>query len=148
VSCQLDVLEDCLERKALLKALQDLPKTLDETYERILENIPQAHVHHTRRILQFLTYSERPLRLEEAVDAIAVDVGESVARGCRFDLNDRLPVPEEITRFCSRLVVLTSSSMQDEYGEEQKVTEIQLAYFSVKDYLTSDRLEWRTVMHL
>ncbi|KAI1856341.1 uncharacterized protein JN550_013827 [Neoarthrinium moseri] len=146
VSCQLDALEDCLERKALLKALQSLPQTLDETYERILANVPSAHIHHTRRILQFLTYSERPLRLEEAVDAIAVDVGEGVARGCRFDPNDRLPVPREITRYCSSLVVLISR--QGRYGEEQEVTEIQLAHFSVKDYLTSDRLDSQTALYL
>ncbi|KAH6646797.1 hypothetical protein BKA67DRAFT_496362, partial [Truncatella angustata] len=139
VSCQLDALEDCLERKSLFRALQSLPKTLDETYERILASIPSAHVQHTRRILQFLTYSERPLRLDEAVDAIAVDVGKNVARGRRFDFKDRLPVPEEITRYCSSLVALVSR--QGKYREEQTVKEIQLAHFSVKDYLASDRLE-------
>ncbi|KAF7518830.1 hypothetical protein G7054_g13309 [Neopestalotiopsis clavispora] len=103
-------------------------------------------VHHTRRILQFLTYSERPLRLEEAVDMIAVDTGKDMARGRRFDPNNRLPVPKEIARVCSSLVVVVSR--QGGYGEEQEVTEIQLAHFSVKDYLTSDRLESQTFQYL
>lgn len=139
VSCQLDALEGCLERKTLLKAFQSLPQTLDETYERILANIPSAHIHHTKRILQFLIYSERPLRLEEAVDAIAVDVGRDVARGRRFDPKDRLPVPEEITRYCSSLVVLVSKQYKNSRQETRITSEIQLAHFSVKDYLTSDR---------
>jgi hypothetical protein len=79
VLCQLNAFENCLKRKALLKALQSLSKTLDETYERILANIPSAHMHHIKRILEFLTYLERPLRLEEAVDAIAVDTREEIS---------------------------------------------------------------------
>ncbi|KAH6658355.1 hypothetical protein BKA67DRAFT_512547, partial [Truncatella angustata] len=144
VSCQLDALEKCLERKALLKALNDLPKTLDTTYERILANIPPEYRDHTIRILQFLTYSERPLRLDEAIDAIAVDVGEDV--GSRFDPRDRLPVPQEIAQYCSSLVVLVCR--EGRYDEERIVEEIQLAHFSVKDYLTSSRLERETAQYL
>jgi hypothetical protein len=47
----------------LNNTLNSLPTTLDETYSRIL-----------RAILQFLTFSKRPLRIEEAVDMIAVNV--------------------------------------------------------------------------
>jgi hypothetical protein len=116
VSCQLNALEDCLEWKSLLKALKNLPKILNETYERILANIPLAHIYHTKRILQFLTYSERPLRLDEIVNAIAIDIGDDVPREYRFNPEDRLPVPEEITRYCSSLVVLVSSLKQNRYG--------------------------------
>jgi hypothetical protein len=49
-----------------------LPEGLDETYERILSNIPKGYRKSAIRILQFLTFSERPLRLDETVDAIAV----------------------------------------------------------------------------
>jgi hypothetical protein len=41
----------------LNNTLDSLLTTLDETYSRIL-----------RAILQFLTFSKRPLRIEEAVD--------------------------------------------------------------------------------
>ena len=39
-------------------------------------------------------------------------------------------------------------SRQGGYGEEQEVTEIQLAHFSVKDYLTSDRLDSQNARYL
>ncbi|KAF4546475.1 Ankyrin repeat protein [Lasiodiplodia theobromae] len=71
VSCQLDVLENCLDYSDLSEALSSLPETLDETYARILENIPARYKDKTTRILQFLTFSERPLRIEEAVDVVA-----------------------------------------------------------------------------
>jgi hypothetical protein len=121
--------------------LENLPKTLNETYERMLANIPSAHIYHTKRILQFLIYSEQPLQFNEIVNAIAVDVGDDVPREYRFNSENELPVPEKITRYCSNFVVLVSSLKQSRYGAKQKITKIQLAYFSIKNYLTSNRLE-------
>jgi hypothetical protein len=72
-ACQIDVLEDCLDYPLLKKALASLPTTLDETYRRILDTISDEHKSYAVRILQFLTFSERPLSIEEIVDAIAVN---------------------------------------------------------------------------
>ncbi|PTB48090.1 hypothetical protein M431DRAFT_335626 [Trichoderma harzianum CBS 226.95] len=132
VTCQLDALENCLDYPTLQKALNSLPMTLDETYARILTNLPREHEHHTRRLLQFLAYSERPLTIEEAVDAIAVDTANSP----RFNKKNRMPVPEEILSYCSSLVVLNVNSWEN--GEA--IQELQLAHLSVKDYLLSNRV--------
>jgi hypothetical protein len=51
----------------LRKALESLPKTLEETYARILANIDEKHRQYAIRILQFLTYSERLLTIHEVV---------------------------------------------------------------------------------
>lgn len=145
-----------------------LPETLDETYSRILKDVPSKHRHHTIRILQFLTFSERPLRIEEAVDAIAVDV----ASRPYFDQNNRMPIPEEILKYCSSLVTVATRTIEpvpvrrvcrtllrdeyDEFGSNLKdsdeevgaVKELQLAHFSVKEYLMSGRLEESFRNHL
>src|SRR5579862_283601 len=141
VACQLDALENCLEYRTLQNALGSLPDTLDETYSRILHGIPSEYKQNAIRILQFLTYSERPLRIEEAVDAITVDTEGSQY----FDPRYRMPDPWEITRFCSSLVVLVSTT-HDSYGKNEEVVNLQLAHFSVKEYLTSERLD-RGVAH-
>lgn len=107
---------------------------MDETYARILKNLPPEIICPTIRLLQFLTYSERPLRIDEAVDIIAVNLKEQP----RFKLENRMPIPEEIMKYCSSLAVRVGR--KDEYGNET-IGEIQLAHFSVKDYLTSDRTE-------
>jgi hypothetical protein len=65
---------------------------LDEIYARIIANIPPEHKRVVTRILQFLTFSDRPLNLDEAVDTIAVDTST-----LRFDPENRIPVPEEIS---------------------------------------------------
>ncbi|POR34361.1 Ankyrin repeat domain-containing protein 50 [Tolypocladium paradoxum] len=133
VTCQLSALENCLDYPTLRKELTSLPRTLDEIYARILDNLPHEHEHLTRRILQFLTFSERPLRIEEAVDAIAVHTDGRP----RFDRRNRMPVPEEISRYCSSLVAVTRADR--DRGET--TTELQLAHFSVKEYLLCDRLQ-------
>ena len=136
VACQLDALENCLDYDTLQNALASLPKTLDETYARILRGIPEEHKQKAIRILQFLTYSERPLRIEEAVDTIVVDTeGDQ-----HFNPKYRMPDPQEISRYCSSLVVVVPTKDRS-YDEDNKPAELQLAHFSVKEYLTSNRLE-------
>src|SRR5271170_3834860 len=90
-TCQLDALENCLEYRTLQNALASLPKTLDETYSRILHSIPSEYKQNAIRILQFLTYSERPLSIEEAVDAIAVGTEGDPYFNPRY----RMPDPRE-----------------------------------------------------
>ncbi|KAH8749143.1 ankyrin repeat-containing domain protein, partial [Diaporthe sp. PMI_573] len=106
------------------------------TYARILKNIPEDYKSHTTRILQFLTYSERPLTVDEAVDAIAVEVELR-----RFDPENRMPDPAEISSYCSSLVTTITREADHEGDDgEKSVVQLQLAHFSVKEYLSSDRL--------
>lgn len=103
--------------------LLSLPSDLNETYARILENIPTERKDQTMRLIQFLVYSSRPLALEEAVDVVAVRVDEG-----DFNVNDRLPRPDEITGYGSSLVSFLKNS------EDENSWSIQLAHFSVKEY--------------
>ena len=57
VFCQLDALKKCKKRTSLLKALKSLPKTLDETYERILMNVDEECQEEARRIDQTRSHS-------------------------------------------------------------------------------------------
>lgn len=56
-----------------------------------------------------------------------------------FNPKYRIPEPEEITRYCSSLVVRmpTKGGQRKEYIED---AELQPAHFSVKEYLVSNRL--------
>ena len=137
-ACQLDALVTCLDYDGLEETLANLPGTLGETYARILGGIPQSIKRKAIRILQFLAFSERPLRIEEAVDAIAVDTkGDQY-----FNPKRRMPNPQEITRYCSSLVVVVSTK-EHSYNKDDGHLELHLAHFSVKEYLTSDQLDKR-----
>ncbi|EGU86437.1 hypothetical protein FOXB_03045 [Fusarium oxysporum f. sp. conglutinans Fo5176] len=133
-ACQLDSLETCLDREGIEIALRSLPQDLNETYNRILQRIPPERKHKAIRLLQFLVCSERPLTLKEAVDVIAVRID---SRPGYFDLEDRLPRPSEITRFCPSLV----SIVQGSHGSQDAVEELQLAHFSVKEYLLNYQVQ-------
>ena len=54
-------------------ALGELPKSLDETYGRILKNINQATRPYAHRLFQCLAVAARPLRLGELAEVLAFD---------------------------------------------------------------------------
>jgi hypothetical protein len=124
----------------LTSALQNLPKTLNETYDRIIDAIPKQHEVYAIRILQFLVYSTRPLRLEEIVDAVIVQPDKDPC----FEPKNRMPDPREITTTCSGLVSVVNEKLEPRYlhtGEVQLV--LQLAHFSVKEYFTGKHCKAR-----
>ncbi|KAL5325365.1 hypothetical protein ACEPPN_006490 [Leptodophora sp. 'Broadleaf-Isolate-01'] len=135
VVCQLDVLRKCLKVDALRKALKSLPKTLDETYDRILRSIDEDYSQDAFRILQWLVYSARPLRIEEMVEVIAIDTEQS-----QFNPENRLPDPRDLLTICSSLVTTISVTAEGNDGASNETTELRLAHFSVKEYLISDRI--------
>src|SRR5205814_2331503 len=122
--CQLDTLGKCLNLPRLRKALEGLPDTLNGTYDRILCAIDKEYSQDALQILQWLVYSARPLRIDEVVDAIAVCSDSDYL----FDVESRLPDPQDILTICSSLVTLVG-------------VEIRLAHFSVKEYLMSERIQ-------
>ena len=70
--CQLEILRPCLP-PSVRSVLDDLPETLDGTYERVLRDINKANREHAHRLLQCLTVAVRPLRVEELAEVLAVD---------------------------------------------------------------------------
>ena len=64
VVCQRETLRRSVNRN-LREILEKLPKTLDETYERVLNNIDEDNRDHARRLLHCIAVAIRPLRVEE-----------------------------------------------------------------------------------
>ncbi|KAH0402552.1 purine and uridine phosphorylase, partial [Aureobasidium melanogenum] len=139
--CQLDSLAECFYLRKLHQVLNMLPTTLDATYARILDDIPPMYLQDTIRLLQILTWSERPLLIEEAVDYLAVELDSEFG----FDTGNRLPVPREIMRFCLSLVTVARTNEDTrEYLEGTGPSvreEIRLAHYSVKEFLNSGRYQ-------
>jgi hypothetical protein len=151
-ACQLDELVNCLTGGEVHSALQDLPKTLEETYERILLAIDQGrHPEKAIKILTWLTYAERPLAATEVCQVTGIVLGDEH----RFDQDGVLEDPNDILRVCSSLVSITTVTTGDdgfdnadvtdenwfdsEADARSDVTHVRLAHFSVKEYLDSSR---------
>lgn len=136
VECQLDAIRGCMKLGLLRKALKSLPKTLDDTYARIINNIPEDYVEDARRILCCLICSFHPLAVQEVADTVAV-VGHG---DTYYDVENRLSEPRDVLTICSGLVTTTRSIRNTFLGDRQiNIEELRLAHFSVKEYLVSNR---------
>ncbi|KEQ59894.1 ankyrin, partial [Aureobasidium melanogenum CBS 110374] len=121
----------------LQRALQNLPRTLDDTYTRILESIPKDHIGQTMTVLNLLVWSDYTFSTIEIVDAIAVNLDEDPG----FNPKHRMPVPREVLRLCSSLVVVSKDiHYLGGYKENKSTDVVRLAHFSVKEYLISDHV--------
>lgn len=146
-ACQIDALSECINIRKLRGALNSLPSTLDQTYDRILCKIDPLYQLEVLQVLQCLTCSLRPLSLEEVAELFAVDVDEDEA----FDSDKRPSDPEDILDICSSLITCLDPNKDDaEANDKDDKSEdkppsttkrvVQLAHFSVKEYLVSDRI--------
>jgi ankyrin repeat protein len=132
VYCQLEALRHCLP-PSVARILEELPETLDETYERVLREINKANREHARRLLQCLTVALRPLRVEELAEVLAIDF-DAPAHGGVPQLNPKWRWADQhqaILSTCSSLIAIV---------DDGKSKVVQFSHFSVKEYLTSDRL--------
>ena len=64
------------------RTLDELPESLDGTYERILKEIKKPNREYARRLLQCLVVAIRPLRVKELAEILAVDFdcGEGIPK--------------------------------------------------------------------
>jgi len=133
--CQLDTLAQCRNRAMLRRSLTTLPQTLDQTYDRILSSISEEHSKYAIRILQWLTFSARPLSVDEIAEVVAIDV----ARDPAFDPDEVLEDPLEALNICLSLVTITLNYAERRSSPAQRI--ITLAHHSVQEYLVSDRIK-------
>ena len=128
---QLETLRLCL-RSRVRHFLHELPDSLDKTYERILEGIHKTNRDYVQRLLQCLAVAVRPLLVEELAGILALDLdtieGEITTLDADWLLEDQ---EQEILSACPNLITIIDS------GTSRFV---QFSHFSVKEFLTSDRL--------
>ena len=138
VFCQLEVLRHCIPA-SIRQTLNQLPKSLDDTYLRVLGQIPQANQAHAHRMLQFLVVAVRPLEVKELAELLAFEFDgapEEIPKyrpGLRVD-----DQTQAVLSTCSSLV--TTSEVR--YGKRNRrvLRYVQFSHFSVKEFLVSNRL--------
>jgi ankyrin repeat protein len=129
VFCQLERLRRCFP-PSIPRILDELPTTLDGTYERTLLEIPEEKWKHAHRLLQCLVVSFRPLRIEELAEVLAIrfesEATPDLIKGWRSE--DR---EDAVLSACSSLIAVV---------EVDDSPVVQFSHFSVKEFLTWDRL--------
>ena len=129
VECQLAYICGCIPAR-IQHALADLPRTLDETYERSLGEINEADWEFAHRLFQFAAVASRPLHVKELAELLAFDFKAGPIP--KFHEDWRLEdAADAVLSTCSSLLAVVNV-----YGS----LVIQFSHFSVKEFLTSARL--------
>ncbi|KAJ5283126.1 hypothetical protein N7505_001106 [Penicillium chrysogenum] len=126
VKCQIDQLCKLRNDKAVRNALNDLPKTLHDTYIRILRKVESNNsedVEMVQRLLKWLVLGVRNLTLGELAECVSVDIDNPEDS---FDFDAVFTDAEDVVELCGSLITLSS----DGY--------VALAHYTVKEFLVSD----------
>jgi hypothetical protein len=91
----------------------------------MITNIPAELKNAAIQLLQFLVHSQRPLKLAEAMEAIATQI-ENESQG--FDINNQPFCGTDVLYYCSGLIKIVHAANK----------ELHLAHFSVKEYLLGE----------
>jgi hypothetical protein len=125
VTFQLYDIKEALTKESIRKTLRNLPKTLSETYTRIIERTYHGpagseKIELMERVFRWITVAQRPLRIAELVEAVALDPSDTYLHG------DRMPVEERLISACSNLA---------SYNEDDDT--VTFVHYTVKQYLDS-----------
>jgi hypothetical protein len=128
------VLRHCLPA-SIRQTLDQLPESLDDTYLRVLGQIPQSNQAHAHRMLQCLVVAVRPLRVEELAEMLAFKFDAAQEGIPKYQAALRLDdQTTAVLSTCSSLVTIVN----DQYWPYRQV--VQFSHFSVKEFLMSTRL--------
>ena len=151
---QLETLRRCLP-PSIRHTLEELPESLDETYERVLREIKKPNRDLAHRLVQCLVVAIRPLRVEELAEVLAVDFDDG-ERTAKLNPSWRWEDHEQaLLSSCSSLISIVenvtvgsdvrSDADVDGSGDNNEIQNdgllvVQFSHFSVKEFLTSPRL--------
>jgi len=128
VDCQLGYLSNCLPG-CIRRALDELPETLDETYERTLQDIQSTNWEYAQRLFLCVSVAKRPLSPEELAEFLAFDFDAGPTPKFCKDFRQEYPL-EAVLSTCSTLLAIVNID---------DLPVIQFSHFSVKEFLMSTR---------
>ena len=111
VSLQIKELQNCYNEDDLKDQLRGLPRNLDKVYDRIISGLDERHREDALRILQWLSFSARPLSLSEV--AQIVGVVPDADQGLRFK-------PSRVSSNSRSVLMICSSLVTEINGEQPK----------------------------
>jgi len=101
-SLQIDKLQECYNEDVLEDQLKCLPRDLYEVYDRIVSGLNEMHRDDALKILQWLSFSIRPLELAEVAQVACVV--PDAEQGLRFKPSRIFTDPRSVLKICSSFV--------------------------------------------
>jgi hypothetical protein len=139
--CQIDALQRLkCERDVVKKALANLPKTLDETYDRIFLTIPAEEHPFVHHALQWIYYDNELYHDGGISSAVLLQgVGKSTA-GLTANQNERFYDNEILRELCGCLINIAPENSTDALGKPRTTFIVSFAHYTVREYLDSTRI--------
>jgi hypothetical protein len=123
VKFQLDDLCHAETDSSIRKVLQNLPRNLGETYDRLLTRIDNAEQReYVKRMFMWIICARRPLGIEELREAIAFTIED--------DHFDHTKIPNDLNRLaraCGNLIVIDDNE-----------NSVQIAHYTVEQHLLKE----------
>lgn len=135
---QLNLIRKCKRRSELHRTLKTLPKTLIETYDRIMDEI-EAEGQQTKgdaiRVMQWIIASAPKASCEQLAEMLAVRPGPNGG----FDPMERYQSPKDVLNLCPGLIreVLDHNADLPRMDSRSNLS-VQFVHLSVLEYLRSD----------
>ena len=101
-SLQINELQDCYNEDVLDAQLKGLPSDLNAFYDRIVSGLNEMHRDDALKILQWLSFSIRPLKLAEVAQVACVV--PDAEQGLRFKSSRIFTDPRSVLKICSSFV--------------------------------------------
>ena len=118
MNLQLEVLwDDCYTDADIQSALANLPKDLNETYNRCLSRISGKQSRFAQKVLPWVCVAVNPFTASQLIEALSIDP----VTGCINQ--DNMPSAKEVLKSCSNLIIRD--------GNDQ----ILLTHYSVRQFL-------------
>lgn len=114
------------------KALEDLPSGLDSTYARMLQSIDEDFRSQVIASLKWLACSVEPLNIGMLAEIFVLPSRYDGG----FENISPLFTPMDVVKYFPGLIVIE----KDVARTNPELLRIRLAHFSIKEYLTSDRI--------
>ncbi|KAM0810010.1 hypothetical protein AB5N19_10357 [Seiridium cardinale] len=146
--CQLDRLKRFREAQAVRKALATLPKTLDETYERIFLEIPEEDKPLVRQCLGWIDFHNKVYGVSVPV-SIVVHAIHSAIDDLSLDVTPTSMDEEDLRETCGCLVRIADdmgfpTNLGDGDQDAPIVPVVSFAHYTVREFLGSERISAST----
>ncbi|KAL9617227.1 MAG: hypothetical protein Q9160_007955 [Pyrenula sp. 1 TL-2023] len=146
--CQIDILRRLKPDISIIRAaLSNLPRTLDETYERILLEIPEDDWLPVQHVLHWLMFHNELFKTEMSLNTLLQAMQYNSASSSRH-YPDLIHDLEGLRERCGCLIMVQQEpEMQNGVSEVLRPERqmVLFAHYTVKEYLQSSRISQKRV---
>ena len=139
--CQIDSLQRLkCERKIIQKALKNLPKTLNETYDMILLAVPEEERLFVEHALRWIAHHNELYGGQGIPCEVLIQATEASMLSLTGNQNERFYDKDTLREVCGCLIHISPEDLLHVWGNRHHTyISVSFAHYSVREYLDSTR---------